>query len=400
MAKRRTKGDGSITQRHDHPTCPPLEVVGRHPETGKPIKERPDHACKGRFVATIDLGYAGKKRQRKTMYGRTQKEAKIKLDTARHEARTGAVVVSSMTMEAWLTYWIDVICVERGLKTTTLRSHRGVVKNYLIPNLGRHRVDRLAPEHVRAMYAAMRQAGLAEATLRQTHAILHRALKVAMREGKASRNVAELIDPPKTIRNKRQGLTLEQARRVLAIAPLRAWVALYLGLRQGEALGLRWSDVNIEEGVLFIEQTLVRKTGVGLIFDTPKSQASRRAVPIPPIVLARFKLAWIVHHNAGGSATDLVFNQNGKPIDPRRDWQAWRDLLTRATVPPFAPIPLVALHAARNTAASLLEAAGVPARMAAEILGHANVEVTYGYQQADLERRREAMLALESYIDM
>ena len=79
-------------------------------------------------------------------------------------------------------------------------------------------------------------------------------------------------------------------------------------------------------------------------------------------------------------------------IDHRADWQAWCDLLDAKDV------PRIALHAARNTTASLLEEAGVPARMVAEILGQATVEVTYGYQSADLERRRDAMLALEALV--
>jgi len=392
MASRRGKGDGSISQRHDHPTCPPA-VDG----------VRPEHRCQGRWVATLNLGWTGaapnRKRQRKVMYGRTRKEVKIQLDTAVRQRNDSALVVASPSVEKWLRYWLDVICVERGLKTNTLKSHTSKVERYLIPHLGGHRVERLAPEHVRAMYAAMRDAGLSEATLRQTHAILHRALKVAVREGKASRNVAELIDPPKVETVKRRGLTLADARRVLKVSGLRWHVALYMGLRQSEALGLRWSDINIEEAWLAVEQTVVRKPGVGLIFDTPKSTASCRVVPIPPVVRAHFKLALIEHTAAGGDPDGLVFHDGkGGPLDHRRDWQDWTNILVLAARPPLAPIPHIALHAARNTTASLLEAAGVPVRMVAEILGQSTVQVTHGYQLADVGRRREAMLALESYV--
>ena len=383
MAKRRPKGEGGVYQRHDHLSCPPL--IDGH---------RTDHRCQGRWVATVDLGWSSGKRRRKTIYGRTKKEAQIKLATALRERDTSTLVVASPSMEKWLAYWLDVICLERGLKTNTLKSHRSKVEQYLIPHLGRHRVDRLAPEHIRAMYAEMRRQGLSEATLRQTHAILHRALKVAVREKKAAVNAAELIDAPKTDKNKRTGLSLEDARTVLKIAPVRFHLALWQGMRQAEVLGLRWSDIHLDGRLpyLSVERTLVRKPREGLVFDTPKSDASVRWVPLVKPVEVRLRIAWAEHVASGGTADDLVFHNNGNPIDHRRDWQQWTDLLKTAEV------NHVALHAARNTTASLLEAAGVPDRMAAEILGQSSVQVTHGYQSQDLPRKAEAMRQLEAYV--
>jgi len=379
MAQRRGKGEGGIAQRHDHPTCPP-KVNG----------ERPEHRCQGRWVATLPLPDS---KLRKTMYGRTRKEAKIKLDQARRERSEHVLVTSSPTTETWLRYWLDVVCVERGLKTNTMKSHRSKVERYLIPHLGRVRLDRLSPEHLRHMYAQMRQAELSEATLRQTHAILRRALEVAVRERKAPRNVAALIDPPKTTTTRRAPLSVSDARKVLRGADLRWYVALYLGLRQGEALALRWEDVDLPAGYLTISRSLVRKPGEGLVFDTPKSQASRRLVPLPPVVLSRLTVAWAEHVEAGGGSDALIFQRNGKPIDHREDWQNWTNLLAAAGV------AHVALHAARNTTASLLEAAGVPDRVVAQILGQSTVQVTHGYQVADMPRLGEAMKRLEGLLE-
>lgn len=391
MAKRRGHGEGSISQRHDHPSCPPLLVVG-HDEDGKPIKDRADHRCQGRWVAMVDLGFVDGKRRRKALFADTRKGAAIKLQETLAAKKSSSLAVGQVNVERWVNYWLDVVCVEEALKVNTMKSHRSKVKSWIIPHLGHHRLDRLQPEHVRAMYAAMRREEKAEATVRQVHAILRRALAVAVRERKVPYNVAELVQPPKTTRNKRTGLSVAQARKVLKGAPLRWYVALYLGLRQGEALGLRWSDVDLESGALYVDRGLVRIPGEGLAYDTPKSAASRRVVPLPTVVLSRFKVAWAEHLAAGGDPTGLVFHRNGRPLDPRADWQAWSDRLAEVGV------PHIALHAARNTAASLLEEAGVPARMVAEILGQATVEVTYGYQSADLERRREAMLALEALV--
>lgn len=373
MSKRRAKGEGSIVQRHDHPTCPPL--IDGH---------RAAHRCQGRWAATLDVGRGGK-RQRRTLYARTQREAQRKLMAALRERDAGTIVTSSWTVERWLRYWLDVICIERGLKVNTLKSHRSKVEQYLIPHLGRHRVDHLQPEHVREMYAAMRKRGLADATLRQTHAILRRALAVAVREGKASRNVASDLDPPQVVKVKRTPLSVENARRAAQAGGLRWYLALYLGMRQGEVLALRWVNVNLEEGWLFIEQSMSRAPGVGLVFDTPKTAGSVRQIPLPAVVLSRFKVAWAEHLASGGPTDGLVFHHGGQPIDPRRDWQEWSDLLDSLD------IPHVPLHAARNTAASLLEAHGVPSRLVGEILGQSTVAVTHQYQLADLQRRREAL---------
>lgn len=378
---RRTKGDGSISQRHDHKSCP-APVDG----------ERPAHRCQGRWVGQLDLGWSAGKRQRPTVFGRTKKEVVIKLAAMREKGRTGAVSNGVPSVETWMRYWLDVICPERSLKVNTMKSHRSKVETHIIPNLGRHRLDKLQPEHIRAMYAKMRADGLAEATVRQTHAILRRALEVALRERKVSYNVASMIDPPSVQTNKRAPLSLVDARRVLAVGGLRWQLALWLGLRQGEALALRWSDIDLEGRRIHVRRSLVRIPGKGLGFTEPKSRKSRRVVPMVTPVHAHLTVALAHHIAAGGGPDDLVFSRGGGPIDHRADWQEWSDLLKSLE------IPHVPLHAARNTAATLLDGAGVPARVVADILGHEQVETTEGYQTIDFARLATAMRSLEEYV--
>ena len=391
MAKRRTKGDGGLTQRHDHETCPPLVQVGED-ERGRPIKERPEHRCQGRWVGTLDVWVDGRKR-RKYVYGRTQREARLKLDQAKRERADGTLVVASMTLEKWLDMWLEEIA---DLKPQTRRGYRSKIETYIKPVLGKRRLTELRPEHIRLMHARMRGDGLAEASVRQAHAILKRALKVAVHEGKLAVSPAERMESPGTETAERERLTVAQARQVLTAAgdDARWWLALYCGMRQGEVLGLRWCDVDFDRHVLRVEQTLQVDDDGALTFGTPKSRSSRRLIPLPPVVEARLRLRWIGSGLTDPTAEELVFpGPNGGPRQPKRDWQAWRDLLDRATVPPMAPIPLVALHSARNTAASVMEAAGVPARIVSQILGHAQVSTTHGYQDAELERLAQALSA-------
>lgn len=378
---RRSKGDGSISQRHDHPTCPPA-VAG----------ERKEHRCQGRWVGMLDLGWSAGKRQRRAVYGRTRKEVTIKLATLRDQHRTSGVVVGTPTVAVWMRYWLDVICPERGLKVNTMKSHRSKVETYIVPALGRHRLDKLQPEHVRAMYAQMRRDGLAEATLRQTHAILRRALEVAVRERKVPYNVAAMIDPPSVEKKKRMPLSLDDARQVLSVGGLRWQLALWAGLRQGEVLALRWSDIDLERRAIHVRRSLVRVPGQGLDFTEPKSRKSRREVPMVTPIHARLTVAYAEHLANGGRADELVFSRKGHPIDHRADWQEWSDLLAGLG------IEHVALHAARNTTATLLDAAGVPPRVVADILGHTQTETTEGYQTIDFDRLTSWMTTLERYV--
>src|SRR5690606_21239549 len=119
-----------------------------------------------------------------------------------------------------------------------------------------------------------------EATVRQTHAILKRALKVAVFEGKLGVSPAERMESPSTETAERQQLNLWQAQLVLRAAgdDLRWWLALFYGMRQGEALGLRWEDIDRERGLIRIEQSLQTDLDGSLIFGPPKSKSSRRTI--------------------------------------------------------------------------------------------------------------------------
>lgn len=381
MPKRRGHGEGSIYQRHTE-DCPPA-VDG----------ERPKHACKGRWVATVDLGTVDGQRRRKTLYGDTRKEVAIKLQTALAAKSSGTLVTGRMTVEKWLHYWLNDICPVRGLKPNTMRSHRSKVERYIIPHIGHLTLERLAPEHLRAMYARLADQGLSENTLVQTHAILRRALKVAVRERKAPYNVADLIDPPQPEKNPRRGLSVEQAQKVLRLAgdDPRWYVALYLGMRQGEALALRWCDIDLHGGVLHVERSVSVMPGGGYVYGTPKTRLSQAPLPLPTPVLSRLQVKWAQHVAAGGGPEDLVFTRaDGSPVPPRADWAAWRDLLAEAEV------PHVPLHAARNTTATLLRHFGVVEQDVRDIMRHSTVAMTNHYQGDDLDRKREALAALES----
>jgi integrase len=162
-------------------------------------------------------------------------------------------------------------------------------------------------------------------------------------------------------------------------------------MRQGECLGLRWENVDLINRRIHIREELVRITGKGLQVTPPKSDTSRRSIPMLEPV------AYLLE--ALPQDGEYVFY--GKKKDPRQDWGAWKALLVKAGVCPadMAEGDMPALHAARGTTASLLHEAGVPDKIIAEILGHSSVQITrQAYIHGNEESHRKAARALEAYI--
>lgn len=400
MPARRTRGDGGLTQRHDHKSCPPPGSGPPDPETGKPT--RAEHKCKGRWQGTTYVKGPNGTSKKVYVYGRTKELARVKLRDTVNAAENGTLVLSAVTVESWLWHWLDNIA---EVRPQTHRGYASKIRAYLVPYVGRHKLTDLQPDHIRLMYRDMRARGLAEASLRQTHAILARALKVAMQEGKIARNPIESVKPPSTKTNRRAQLTVRQAGRVLeATDDARWWLAVFYGMRQGEVLGLRWCDVDFENGLIHVVQTLQKDVDGKAIFGPPKSDAGERTIPMIPLMAARLKLA----HAAAGSPPPedggLVFprvKRDGTPgpKDTKKDWTHWRELLTSASTEEH-PLPAVSLHSARNSAASLLEAAGVPPRLVGQIIGHANVKQTEHYQHAAVEQMVSALEAGATLLDL
>lgn len=400
MASRRDKGSGSVYQR----------------------------AADGRWVGYVTLpdGHDGKRR-RKVVTAATKAEVTTRLRALRAELdRAGDLTTSAPTVEAWLGQWLDRIAAPR-LKPRTLATYRGYVDRYLVPTIGRVRLDKLTVQHVRRVHEHVESAGLSSTTALQAHRILAKALTDAVREGRVQRNVATLTDAPRRAVATRGALTAEQARTLLlsvAGDPYQAaaWsVALLTGLRQGERLGLTVDTVDLDGGMLTVAWQLQRLTWAhgcgrravegwpcgasrggscparrmpipagqearevhgGLWLTRPKSRAGWRQVPLPPLlveVLGRYMAA--SPPGPGG----LVFTREGRAVDPRDDTRLWDAALRTAGLPD------VVLHSARHTTATLLFELGVPERTRVQIMGHSSATTTAGYTHVADPLMRDAM---------
>ncbi|MCM0679190.1 site-specific integrase [Micromonospora phytophila] len=183
-----------------------------------------------------------------------------------------------------------------------------MITRYVVPAIGKRRLTALTPADVRLMLAkaaAARTAGrkdqpederpnVSPRTVQQVHAVLRAMLNQAVREELLARNVARLVQAPTPDREEIHPCTESEARTFLAAAKAHRLhalfvVALALGLRRGELLGLRWSDIDLNAGQLRVWQTLQRVRGDGVVFGPPKSRRSRRILTMPAVVLQALK---------------------------------------------------------------------------------------------------------------
>lgn len=395
MTARRDKGSGSIYQR----------------------------ASDGRWIGTIDLGWdVTGKRKRKTVSAKTKGEVTRKLAKAQKEAAThGTTTRGAVTVKAYLDEWLTTVRV----KPTTLATYRNNVRRYLTPALGRRRLDQLEPQHVRELMRWMEGEGLSPATVNGAHRVLRAALSDAVNDQRIPRNVAKNVAPPSLGADDADSLTAAQGRALLKSLPItdplaaRWAVALLLGIRQGEALGMEWDRIDLDLGTLTLSWQLQRlpyRHGCGdtcgkkragacpdrelavprgfthrqvdgaLCLTRPKSQAGYRVIPLPAFVVTALRN----HHEAHGAALNgLVFTRDdGRPHDPAQDNHAWHAALAAAN------LPQVKLHAARHTTATLLLELGVDPKVIGAILGHSTVMMTRAYQHVSIEMQRAAMDSL------
>lgn len=376
MPGKRANGEGTIYQRKD----------GRW--EGAALLPAPDGA-----------------RLRRRVYGATRQEVHGKLTALLRQAQQGLPVSSSgQTVEAYLASWLRDVARQR-VRPRTYETYELLIRLHISPVIGRVRLDRLSAADVRRLLQAKSGAGLATSTVRQMHAVLRVALQQAVREDLLPRNVARLVEAPTVRTEPVQPLDVAEAQQLLKVARgdrlYALWaVAIGVGLRRGEALALRWSDLDLDAGVLRVEQAVQRVEGK-LQFAPPKTQRSRRTVPLPEVCTAALRSHRMAQHQErlalGPIWQDLglVFTTAiGTPIEPRNINRSFDALCRRAGV------RRLRLHDLRHTCASLLLAQGVPARVVMETLGHSQIAVTMNLythvlpsvQREAAERMNEALL--------
>ena len=307
----------------------------------------------GRWEAKYRVQVQGRS-VRRAIYAKTRDEVARKLRAALANRDRGLVVADpSETVEAFLASWLPGI--RSQLRARSWERYEEHVRLYLVPSLGRLKLSQVSGAHIQAMYGRLIDSGLSSNTVRRVHAALHRALEQAVRWGLVARNVASLVEPPRAICRQMNPLSGADARAFVAAVSGHRLEALFVvavtaGLRQGELLALRWSDVDLEQGWLRIVGSLARQRGAGVSVTDSKSARSRRRVELTATAvdaLRRHRQAQAAERLQAGPLWedhDLVFcNRMGGYLMASHVSAGFRVVLERAG------LPRVRFHDLRHT---------------------------------------------------
>ncbi|QGK71973.1 tyrosine-type recombinase/integrase [Allosaccharopolyspora coralli] len=369
-------------------------------------------------------------RKRITVSAKTKTEADRKLRKKINDSDNGVpVAAESWTLGAYLEHWLANVVRHRRPKT--YQGYEGVVRRYLVPGLGKKKLATLKAPEMRAFFTRLEHdcrccadgidadrpvdqqkccalgrccdKRLSVRTIQFIHAVLRNALQQAMREELVMRNVATLVQVKTPKYRVNRGLELADARKLLRESEddrLHALyvLALYLGLRRAELLGLRWEDVDLNEGALELVQTLQRVGGELMVVPT-KTAGSTRTIPLPSVCIRALRAHQDRQIRERESAevwkdSGLVFtNTIGRPLEPgnlRRSWHPLRDRIG---------LPETRFHDLRHSCVSLLLDVGVPPHIVARIVGHSDSRITMSiYAHASLDEQREALDRLEDHL--
>ncbi|NBM20143.1 site-specific integrase [Streptomyces sp. GC420] len=382
------------------------------------ITIRKDGTYHGRVFVTTTSGI----RRRVSVYGKTREEIRQKITELQAQENKGVPTPdTNMNLEQYLTYWLArVVSVHRRPKT--YQGYESVVRVHLIPGLGKKKIRTLRAAEVRSWLARVAaecqcckhgldkarpepkccaageccRSVLSRRMVQSIHAVLRNALQNAVREELIVRNVAQLVQVPTPSYGTGKGLSVAEARLLLREARADRLYALYvlalvMGMRRGELLGLRWDAVNLERESLIVERSLQRVQGE-LMLVAPKTVSSVRTIPLPPIVVEALRehqerqaqeraaagIEWREH--------GLLFaSRIGTPLEPDNLRRSWHPLRKRLGLE-------LRFHDLRHSAVSLLLDLGVPPHTVRQIAGHSDIGVTMKvYAHASLDEQRKAL---------
>ncbi|MER5181311.1 site-specific integrase [Streptomyces sp. NPDC002896] len=364
----------------------------RNPNGAGTITKRKD----GRYQAAVYVLQPDGTRARKFAYGKTWEECDAKRRELLDKVASGVPVPTrSARLSEWLSYWLDNVIKPRR-KRTTYAKYEVHVRRYLIPMLGSKRLEALSVADVRRFLARLERQTTA-ATAKESHKVLRTALSAACREELITRNVVTLVEPPQVESRDLSPWSLDETLDFLSAArkdPLYAafMLAIALGFRRGEIVGLRWQDVDLDKRVIRVRKQRQRVGGEAYD-DDPKGRRRKQALPLPAICIA--PLRWqrmrqaAMRERAGEhwTETDYVFTtRTGRPIEPRNVYRSFTRVASNAG------LRVIRLHDARHGTATLLTAAGVAPRVVMEILGHSQIAVTMNiYTHVVQDTQREAV---------
>jgi integrase len=306
--------------------------------------------------------------KRLTFYGPTAAQALDKMRVARKRVKQGKPASDArLTLGTWLEEWSAGPLEYSNRKETTKDAYRYMLRHVQSATISTKELRRVLPNDLNKFFSGIKTSGLSSATIAKIFAGLKLAFKDETVEAKF--------------------LTIEQTRKLVEAAKEnRLYVAIKLiaetGLRRGEALGLRWEDIDFEKGKIHVRHTLARSKN-GLYLTPPKTKASRRVLDIAPSLADLLRSHKIAQDEEARSAANKFLNKEfifatrtGEPVDPRNLQRSVALACKKAGLDTVGP------HTLRHSAATTMLEAGVPIHIVSRILGHSKINITvdiYGH---------------------
>jgi integrase len=365
---------------------------------------------RGHGEGTIQQLPSGNWRAQVSLEGRriSSPVLKTKRDCQSWIRKTTGQIEKGLTFDATRLAYGEFL--EQWLKSTTLRAntssqYRQVAKQYILPGLARVKLANLNAQHIQSLYNRLREPGETQASdwvLVKVHAIVHGSLEYAVETGLLSRNPAAGVIPPRAPDYEMLFYDHDQVNRLLMAArgdrfEALIYLAVTTGMREMELLGLQWSDVDWQNGIISVRRQLMRKRTGESIFGALKTEKARRQVALGEQSLRclseHYSRQILDKQLAGPTWIDhnLVFaNTRGGPVHQRNMLErVWRPLVEKAG------LPYIRFHDLRHTAASLMLAAGIPINVVSRRLGHSRPSITldiYGHLMPHAQEQAAQMM--------
>lgn len=357
---RRSRGEGSIWKRED-----------------------------GLWVGQIYVN--GKK---KVKYSKVQKEVRSWLHDQKEALNKGIFIeAKDTTLSAFLEQYMN--SQESSLRPKTMESYLYLIRRHIAPDIGTCKLTQLRPDMIQALYTAKVNAGLSKRTVQYIHAILHKSLDQAMKWGLVVRNVTDLVDPPAPSKKTPVTWTVRESRIFLdhvrgsRFYPM--YCLAYIGLREGEILGLSVDDFNREARTITIRQQVQYLIGKGLVVSEPKTEASKRTIKLPDFVYEALSA-----HPINENQRLMFVTTNNTPFSPRN---FIRDFKEQSKA---AGLPEIRFHDLRHFAVSfLINELKIPPKVVQAIVGHSTVNLTMTvYSHSTTDQQDEAMEKMSGAFSM
>lgn len=346
----------------------------------------------GRYQLRVSMTTEDGSRKRVYFYGTTQREARAKADLAAERLAAGSPVRdSSRSLADWLEEWRNTFLRASDRAPSTKQLYSGLTRRHVEPLVGHVRLDQLRPTDITRLMLHLEDAGKAASTRRNCYAALRGALDDAVINGLLASNPATRVRRPRAEHHEAVSLNPEETSRLLTgAATLRYGVVLRFilgtGLRRGEALAVRWADVDLDRREVRIKGSLVRQEGQLTVVAT-KSVRSRRVISLSPAMVdllhaqraeqlrERLLVGDLWEDNGFVFATEF-----GQPVDPRNLLRTVRLAASKAR------LPEIGVHTLRHTYATIALVNGVPVHVVSRNLGHSSIVITvdtYGHLTDD-----------------